>query len=99
MPGWGGHSADATREYWQGRADAQPLLTACALCGWSYQGDAAEARQKAAEHRSEAHPEIRPTRRRRAAGGFRQRLSDEDTAEIELERRRRARQIGIDLDE
>jgi hypothetical protein len=81
------------------RADAQEVLTLCALCGWEMYGSALESRHKAAEHRARAHPEINPKRRRpgRSLRKFSSNLKDEDLAEIDAARIKRAKLIGIEL--
>lgn len=88
------------RELEQERRDAQEVLTRCALCGWEMYGTALESREKAAQHRQKAHPEITPKRRRpgRNLQQFRSvNLNDEEVAEIDAARIRRAKLIGIDF--
>jgi len=88
------------RELEQQRRDAQEVLTRCALCGWEMHGTALESRQKAAEHRQRAHPEITPKRRRpgRNLQQFRAvDLNEEEVAEIDAARIKRAKLIGIEL--
>lgn len=83
------------------RALLQPVLTRCSFCEWKYQGPLMEGRQEAAQHRREAHPEVRPKRRRpmrNPRAYVHPELTDEDRQEIETERRRRARETGVDLD-
>jgi hypothetical protein len=46
-------------------ADQMPTTTACAFCGWTFHGTAAEGRVTAAEHRTLKHPDVRPAKRRR----------------------------------
>ena len=80
--------------------ELQPLTTRCLLCGWSHSSTAADARQKAAEHRSEAHPELPPYRRpvRKTLSSFRQyEMDDAEKEEINRERRRRAYLSGVDF--
>lgn len=97
-----GYSAAEYRQREQDRFDALIVTERCALCPkWSYTGTALEGREIAAQHRREAHPEIRPKRYRKKnhLGRFRQPpLDAEDEAEIMAERLKRARLIGIEND-
>ena len=80
--------------------DALPLRTLCALCSWVYEGDALSGREKAAQHRSLAHPELVLKRKRpgRHLTSFRQpRLNKAEWKEVYDERDKRARLLGIDL--
>jgi hypothetical protein len=80
--------------------DQLPLRTLCSFCGWSCEGTTLECREKAIEHRAQAHPDL-VVRRRRPGGGlnsFRQpTLSKADWKEVYAERDRRAKLLGIDL--
>ncbi len=84
----------------EGRDHAQSV-TRCAFCDWQYAGTCIEGREAATEHRQTVHPDLRPKRRPRAFRSslttFRQNLSKEDVEEIEVERQKRARLIGLDL--
>lgn len=99
----GEHRGYTQVEYRQREAEriaAEPLLLRCAFCEWSYQGTVASGPEKAAQHRLEAHPELAVERRRRTRSLKRFRaadLSEQDVAEIDAERQRRARLIGIEL--
>lgn len=82
------------------RRDEAPTLTSCAFCPkWSYYGTAAEGRKRAEAHRKKKHPDIQRTPRRRAAVPSRikrAKISQEESDEIALERRRRMFVLGID---
>ncbi len=82
--------------------DEMPVVERCMFCTWVWQGTAAEGRTEALQHRLEAHPEVRPARRRpgRHLNSFRQaRLKGEEWADILSERDKRAKLLGIDLSE
>jgi hypothetical protein len=94
-----GYNAAEYRAKEQERFDAQIVTERCALCPkWSFTGPSLEGREKAAQHRAEAHPEIQPKRRRRGhLNRFRQPpMSKEEEAEVRAERLRRARLIGTE---
>jgi hypothetical protein len=61
----GGKSAAEMKEEQQANIDNAPLTTRCALCDWSYEGTALEGRELAKNHRTEHHPDVKQTRRRR----------------------------------
>ena len=84
------------------RRDATETLTRCSFCPeWFHIGPALAGRERAAEHRLQAHPEIRRSRRRRTSRSllrFRSpEMHEEEVAEIEMERQKRARITGVDL--
>ncbi len=82
--------------------ESQPLVVRCLKCGWYESGPAREARQRAAEHRVEAHPELGQYRRPVAnrLHTFQQHsLTDIERDEIQENRRKRAYLAGIDLGE
>lgn len=60
----GGRSAKEMQERFQASMDEQPCITRC-MCGWSYEGTAAEGRELAKGHRRVHHPDIKPAKRRR----------------------------------
>lgn len=100
MPEFRGHSEDEYRRREAERIAAEPLLLRCSFCEWSYQGTVGSGPEKATQHRLEAHPEVVVERRRRTRSLKRFRaseLSEQDVAEIDAERQRRARLIGIEL--
>lgn len=59
----GSRSVGELQEREQASTDAQPLTVRCALCRWTYQGTAGEARERAAAHRARRHPELVGKRR------------------------------------
>ena len=77
--------------------DRQPLVSRCVFCEWTYLGRAAEGREKALQHRTEAHPEApahsKIRRSRRSSG----QMKDWEREEMEANRRKRAFLIGIDV--
>lgn len=82
--------------------DSLPLTTRCLICGWHDQGPARETRQRALEHRAQAHPELKGYRRpvTKRLGTFRQfELTDVEKEEVAENRRRRAYLAGIDIEE
>ena len=86
----------------EARMDALPLRTLCALCPWVYEGSALDGREKAAQHRSLAHPEIRVKRRRpgRHLKSFHQPLLNKaEWGEVYAERDKRAALLGIEITE
>lgn len=86
---------------WHELMDALEVREGCLFCEWGFVGPASEGRVLAVAHRLEAHPEIKPMRRRngRQLKSFRQvPLDDEEKAELDVERLRRARLIGIELE-
>lgn len=78
-------------------ADSQPMKVYCALCPeFMAEGTAEETRAASAEHRSEAHPELTNKRRIvRKRRSFSQSMTEEREAEIEEERRKRMRALGM----
>jgi hypothetical protein len=83
-------------------ADSLPLRVECLFCAWSASGVASWARTEALAHRREAHPETLRRRRHRPgaipARISRPRLSAEERAEVDGERRKRMFLHGL-LDE
>ena len=82
--------------------DALPVVERCLFCSWRWSGTSAEGRERAREHRLQAHPEVIVKRRRpgRHLKSFRQvKLTKEDLSDIFSERDRRAALLGIDLSE
>lgn len=85
------------------RADAQPATARCYFCRWTFRGTVQECRDAARSHRLLKHPEAKRTARRQRRGGpglfmFRQHeLDSEALAEIEDERRKRAKVTGVEL--
>lgn len=80
--------------------DALPVTERCMFCNWEWQGTAAEGRTEALAHRLQAHPEVKPPRRRpgRHLKSFNQpRLKKQDWDDVFAERDKRARLLGIDL--
>lgn len=85
------------RDQLEAMDNAQPMTVYCALCPeWRAEGTSAEARAAAEAHRAEEHPEIinkrKIVRKRRS---FSQSMTEERQAEIEEERRKRMRALGI----
>lgn len=94
-------SREPTRQYLseqlEATANSQPMTVYCNLCPeWKAEGTAEEAREASAAHRSALHPELankkKVVRKRRA---FSQALTVERKEEIEEERRKRMRALGI----
>lgn len=85
----------------QESADAQPMSVYCVFCPkWRATGTAAETRAAAEQHRRDEHPETfskkqKLIRRRRV---FSQALTADRQAEIDEERRQRARLLGLELE-
>lgn len=82
------------------RIEQQPLVTRCSFCAWKFQGTVAEGRAASRKHRLQKHPEAVAVRRpgRRNLTSFHQRAPDqEELAEVERERQRRAKLNGIDI--
>ena len=81
--------------------DLMPLRTLCAFCGWSCEGSALECREKALQHRSEAHADmdLTPTKRKRnQLRRFRQpQMRKAEAEEVYAERDKRAKLIGIEI--
>ena len=81
--------------------DLLPLRTLCAFCEWSCEGSAVECREKAVQHRAEAHADmdLTPTKRKKSQlRSFRQpKLKRQEAEEIYAERDRRAKLIGIEI--
>ena len=80
----------------------KPLHFECALCDeFVFDGPLGEGKAKAAEHRAEYHPELRPSRRKRLPPLVhvvrRPALSHEELEEVKVERRRRAIETGVVL--
>jgi len=93
--------SDPTRQYLQDQleanANAQPMKVYCSLCPkWEVSGTVAETRAASEKHRAEEHPEIvnrrKVVRKRRM---FSQAMTAEREAEIEEERRKRMRALGL----
>ncbi len=81
--------------------DGLPVREGCLFCEWEWWGVAAEGREHYLAHRLLAHPEVQPVRRRpgRHLQSFRQaKLKPEDVEDINLERDKRARLLGIAID-
>ena len=80
--------------------DSMPAVTRCAFCGQSHSGTALTGRVWASKHRLRKHPEAKQKlKTSRGLKSFRQpTLSEEESSDIERERRKRARLIGISLD-
>jgi len=98
--GSGGKSAAEMAQAEMDLLLSRPIRAACSFCPWSYEGIFGDARELSEAHRQEAHPEAKPviSRRKRRTLTLRQpRLSDAELEEIEVERRRRAAALGIDL--
>ena len=79
--------------------DRLHVVSRCAFCDWEHSGPAVEGREKATQHRTEAHPDLVLKRRRntRSLGSFRQKqLREDDWTEIRDERQKRMRLLGID---
>jgi len=78
-------------------ADQQPMTVYCGLCpGWSAEGTAQEARAASEAHRVDKHPELvgkRTIVRKKRI--FSQAMSADREAEIEEERRKRMRALGL----
>jgi hypothetical protein len=94
-----GKSASEIHSEWLGR---MTLRFECAFCEWQFEGGLEEGRRESEEHRSSKHPEIPPYKRRRRGGlrlSWRSELHEDEEAEVELERRKRAALHGVDLDE
>jgi hypothetical protein len=49
----------------QAWCDAQPAVTVCAWCDWTFEGSAGDGRDAFVAHRSEAHPDWKPRRVRK----------------------------------
>jgi hypothetical protein len=81
--------------------DSQPVTQKCMHCAWEWQGSALEGRTIALTHRLEAHPDMKPRRRRHYRATFNPsfQLHPEDHQAIELDRHRRARLHGVQLEE
>jgi len=96
-----GFSAAEYRERELARWNALPVVERCCFCPeWSFTGSSVEGREKAAQHRREAHPNLRPKRYRRQANpsSFRQPdMSKEQQNEIMAEVKKRAFLNGVDI--
>ena len=85
--------------------DTIPLKITCAFCGKIFEGESKKTRDNALTHRTKKHPQTldAPRRRRKSARAlhtFRYTGMDEESkAEIDAERRRRARLNGVALEE
>jgi len=81
--------------------DAQPVTIRCLFCDWTWDGCASEGRTIATTHRLHAHPDVKPARRRWNRAGFNPSwtMNEQDRAAMELERHKRARLHGVDLEE
>jgi len=85
------------RDQLEETANAQPMTVYCALCPrWKAAGTAAEARAASETHRQQEHPELlskrKIVRKRRT---FSQAMTADRAAEIEEERRKRMRALGL----
>jgi hypothetical protein len=91
------------RQREEARRDAASVVARCLLCsGWSFAGNALEARTEAERHRLSEHPELKRTSHRssrRNLTKFRSYLTPEDEAALQAERGRRLRLLGLDADE
>lgn len=103
MSAGGGYNLSEYLQAEQARQATQPLISSCAICGWSWEGTVGEGLKKARAHREKKHPETLKSRRGRSVRtlhSFRTRkMNEEDRAEIELERSRRARLHGVEIEE
>jgi len=94
-------SKEATRQYLteqlEAMDNAQQMIVYCVHCPeWKAEGTALEARAAAEAHRTEEHPELRNSRKIvRKRRSFSQSMTEEREAEIEEERRKRMRALGI----
>jgi hypothetical protein len=81
--------------------DSQPVTQRCMHCAWEWQGSALEGRTIAVTHRLEAHPDVRPKRRRHYRAGFNPsfQLHPDDWNDIQAARLTRARLHGVHLEE
>jgi hypothetical protein len=85
-------------------AQKQPEIGLCVWCpDYRVEGPAEEVAQLNAVHRHGFHPELNGKRRSRRGKSnpgvaFRQNLTPEDVEEIDADRRRRARLLGVDLE-
>lgn len=81
----------------EANANAQPLTVYCSLCPeWEFDGTTAEAQAEAAAHREREHPELLNRRKVvRKKRMFSQAMTQEREAEIEEERRKRMRALGL----
>jgi hypothetical protein len=79
----------------------QPEVGRCLFCPeWVVEGTADEINLLLLEHRNQHHPEVCEGRRRRRPSrglllSFRQKLNEEQSEEIQIERSRRMRLLGI----
>jgi hypothetical protein len=62
----GGKSGAELRAEADQQRDATLTVTRC-VCGWEYEGTAAEGRELAKGHRRVHHPELKPVRRKRGS--------------------------------
>lgn len=78
-------------------ADRQPMTVYCALCPeWKAEGTAEETRKASVKHRSKKHPELTNKRRIvRKRSSFSQSMTAEREEQIEAERRKRMRTLGL----
>lgn len=81
----------------QQTADSQPMTVYCALCPeWRAEGTAEATRAASVAHRAEHHPELTNKRRIvRKRRSFSQSMTEEREEQIEEERRKRMRALGI----
>jgi hypothetical protein len=77
--------------------DSLPVTQKCMFCCWEWHGSALEGRTIALTHRLEAHPDVKPKRRRHNRSTFNPsfQLKPEDQDDIDLQRERRMRLLGI----
>lgn len=101
MPHPDGFSRTELREKEAERAGLQPLKAACAICGKTWEGIAAQVIEKARKHRLDKHPKAVNTRKKRhmrSLNSFRYvEMDDESKDEIEEERRKRAFLLGVNI--
>lgn len=74
----------------------------CAFCpDWKIEGTAGEVSARCKEHRDELHPDLPPPTRRRRANlrNWRATLNPSEVLEVDKERARRLRLLGIEPEE
>ncbi len=79
-----------------------PTVGYCAFCpDWKIEGTALEVTEICREHRAELHADLPPPTRRRRANlrNWRATLNPEETLEVDRERARRLRLLGIEPEE
>lgn len=103
MAGWKTkNEKNLTQIAWDHRAWAleQPATGSCVLCPkWRVAGTAREVAEFSKAHRELHHPDLKNSRRRRKTMGhllvFRQHMSEAEVDEVEVERQRRMKLLGI----